>query len=801
MSTPQPPPPPLLAYAVSTIPDPLQASPSDGDPSLATLIVDVSNKTSGMIECTSISFNFIAGTGAKDLFPNATGIGTTVPDGWQIQPEGSGFKATPLTPAKGRVTSQGLTFTLSNIKVNQQTGTADMTITEVRGPHGDIGKLIVPLAKFPYRFEVGDLTVDKPNVKQGESVTLHWNGSSGATYELQYDDAEGNTVTISHPKGDSLHALPANGSYTVENLQPVANEKTETVFTMLVTMEGSGDDHPPSMQRQVTVTVAPAKPQIKLFQGEIKFTSGAPVLVLKWNTDNAEYCELTGNSNRLKASSTDGSYTIDLKEPEDLSRTYELTARNNAGASAKSSLKLNLRPTLIKSIPLPGAAGVAVSRDGSKLYVNIKVTPSDDPNMQVLDAHTLTTLKKDYSLFANLNAVGGRRLYFIYDRNPAGLGAYDENLGPKERNDTLPDHALGMAVAPDGTRLYITGANRNLCVANSQTLQVTQQRTLDYEARGIAVSRSGDLIYVAHGVSSDHGENAAISILDADTLDSIRTVSPDPPISGSSLRRFGEAAATGPANTVLVSTSDELDPLLILDSQTLQPIAGPFWDWVKGMTNFAVSRDFQYLYASSADGKISVFSMLSVTGGTPSTPVNVTPVKINSFTVDGHLTAPNSYEFYPKGNVASPQVNLKCDVTGARRLLLDNGEIVEGTSVVKPISGPTKFKLYAYGEGGKDTLEITVTPKTRALQVSPSDKIVNVSFDAARGTYQLLIKATYFGLHQNHEGETRTEITSHGGRETYAVDMGPFYDAIITSAEVTVTGFPEGPITARYSRG
>src|SRR5260221_1132533 len=209
--------------------------------------------------------------------------------------------------------------------------------------------------------------------------------------------------------------------------------------------------------------------------------------------------------------------------------------------------------------------------------------------MQLLDAHTLTSLKKDYSLCANLNAVGGRRLYFIYDRNRAGLGAYDENLGSKERNDTLPDHAVGMAVAPDGTRLYISGANRNLWVANSQTLQVTQQRTLDYEARGIAVSRSGDLIYVAHGVSNDHGESAAISILDADTLDLIRTVSPDPPISGSSLRRFGEAAATGPANTVLVSTFDEFDPLLILDSQKLRPLGGPLFGWVNGRAQFSAS--------------------------------------------------------------------------------------------------------------------------------------------------------------------------------------------------------------------
>ncbi len=187
-----------------------------------------------------------------------------------------------------------------------------------------------------------------------------------------------------------------------------------------------------------------------------------------------------------------------------------------------------------------------------------------------------------------------------------------------------------------------------------------------------------------------------------------------------------------------------------------------------------------------------------MTGGTPSTPVNVAPVKINSFTADGVLTAANSYAIYPKGDVASPQVNLKWDVTGARRLLLDNGEIVEGTSVVKPVSGPTKFKLYAYGEGGKDILEITVTPKTRALQVSPSDKIVNVSFDAVPGTYQVLVKATYFGLQNYVEAESRTEIISRGARETYAVNMGPFYDAIITSAEATVTGFPEGPITAHY---
>src|SRR5690242_18821405 len=88
---------PLLTYKIHSDPDPIQASPTDGSPSLASLRIVVSNTTHAIINCKSISFDFLMGTSAKDFCSESNGIGTTVPNGWTITQSGGHFTATPDT--------------------------------------------------------------------------------------------------------------------------------------------------------------------------------------------------------------------------------------------------------------------------------------------------------------------------------------------------------------------------------------------------------------------------------------------------------------------------------------------------------------------------------------------------------------------------------------------------------------------------------------------------------------------------------------------------------------------------------
>lgn len=295
----------LLAYAVSTDPDPLQAATVEGLPP-ATLTIVVSNDTRAVVECQSISFSFKVGKNAKDLTEDAGHVVTTKPDGWSFVRSGGVFTATPATPADGRVGSAGLTFTISNINVNTQPGTFDLTVTEVASQPrlsppvpAETRTNDIPLAKFPAHFTVGELKATPPIIPKGGSTTLSWDGTGGATYELQYADDDGNTVTIKHPKGESNRPLPPTGSYTVNDLQ-----HDPTVFYLIVTLQVPGQDYPVVFQRDRTVTVAPPKPVINCFriEAEPARPDRPPSFMLSWDVVGPfqiTYLDADGQTQRL----------------------------------------------------------------------------------------------------------------------------------------------------------------------------------------------------------------------------------------------------------------------------------------------------------------------------------------------------------------------------------------------------------------------------------------------------------------------------------------------------------------------
>ncbi|HEY0319610.1 MAG TPA: hypothetical protein VGC66_01435 [Pyrinomonadaceae bacterium] len=334
----------LLTYAVLTTPDPLQASPQTGDPSLATLMIVVSNNTHQLIDCQSLSFSFLQGTDAKDFFSDSTGIGTSAPAGWSITQDGALFTATPDTSADGKVGAAGLTFVLTNIKVNEQPGTTNMTITEVTS--SNTGTLSYPLAKFPPQFFVGQLQANPVNVVEGASTTLSWSGSSGANYEIQYQDVDGNTVTIAHPKNEPDQPLPSTGSYTVDDLQA-----DPTVFTLIVTLQVDGESSSLQVQRQFVVAVS----QLTLnFQAMPTTVGMNGVTQLIWQTTRATSCILDPGNQSVP---TNGQQYVLIQTD---SIAYTLTAYGNAGLSKQAQITVSVDPTIVPTdiINAVGANGM-----------------------------------------------------------------------------------------------------------------------------------------------------------------------------------------------------------------------------------------------------------------------------------------------------------------------------------------------------------------------------------------------------------------------------------------------------------
>ena len=112
----------LLDYTVTTNPDPIQVSPESGDPSLATLVVVVSNPQSDAVRVQKIELSFDIGDKDDPDATYLTDIGEGIhtrsssPD-WSLPTSADGsFVVTPQGDPE--ISSQGLTFTLSHIVVN-----------------------------------------------------------------------------------------------------------------------------------------------------------------------------------------------------------------------------------------------------------------------------------------------------------------------------------------------------------------------------------------------------------------------------------------------------------------------------------------------------------------------------------------------------------------------------------------------------------------------------------------------------------------------------------------------------------
>lgn len=328
----------LLDYAIHHAPDPLQASPPTGNASLATLELVVSNSSGDMITCKSIALSFLVGTNAEDFCSSdPTGVGSSVPTGWNVQQTGSIFTFSPKTKKDGQIGGQGLTFVLSGITVNQVPGTSQLTITEdASDPDGlppapEENRIkIIPLTKFPPQFAVGDLLADPLIINQGQSTTLSWSGSSSsgdytAIYSIEYVNGNGDKVEITHPKDNPNRPLPAAGSYKIDDAG-----NNPTVFYLIVEVQVQGQDHPLYYTKSAPVTVIPSKPTINCFSiAANPIVSGQPLsFTLSWSVANVTDFQILANdgpggqSRRLDVPfSLKDSYVV---SPTQLQTTYTM---------------------------------------------------------------------------------------------------------------------------------------------------------------------------------------------------------------------------------------------------------------------------------------------------------------------------------------------------------------------------------------------------------------------------------------------------------------------------------------------
>lgn len=597
----------LLTYAVATEPDPLRTSPPSGglrlarravardELRLAELTIEVTNGTTQLIQCQSISFDLPIGENAKDFLESAAGITTVAPEGWTLEASAGGlFIATPKTDANGEIGKSALTFVLSNLEVNRQPGTFQLLITEESGDPAEAHTLALPLTKFPPRLEaLFPFEADPPVVSQGDGVTLFWDAADGGTYAIEYGD-----VKIMHPKDEPTRPLPARGSYRVDGL-----ESNLTVFNLLATYPGK--NRAVVVKRQVVVTVNPPPTKIKLFHGELRVADdGRQELTLTWDAD-AEYCTLTGDPRLMRPSLTDGSYKLQLDLRGRSGQTYELAAVRPRAGSDTASLAVDWQVKDTMRVPLKDLQNaIAVSPDGTRLYVAGDLNRAN--SIQVFDAQTLkpvgSPVSTEIRILRLVASPDGNLLYAAGEEE----GRKTSYLHILDARTLLPNHGqklmlpiVDVAVSPDGKTFHMNHGDRIRNVLAGTYYTIADSGPLPSWKYRFALSHDGARLFVM-----DFGSSLKFSIYDAKTL---KPVGVDVPLD----RDFSPHSMSDSPDGQRLHLMGYAD-IRTIDAHTFKLI-GQHVRHSNGMSH-AVSPDGMRLYLLKEMG-ITIMSALSVTGG------------------------------------------------------------------------------------------------------------------------------------------------------------------------------------------
>jgi hypothetical protein len=277
------PPLPLLAYELTTDPDPPQASPASGNKKKLDLIFVVSPPERADVYCERITFHFDIGQAGSQsaifLTTVGDGINTTPPfpqgkpaGDWELDEDLSepGTYSFIRTTDDTKVSRKGYVFTIGDIEVSSAVGTAKLTVTELSSTDGSTSVLhqqIFEVPKFPWKFGSVAFTTDDTSVEPSTGTTLHWEGDDTGTYEL---------LRNGKPMSPPFESPRKTGALN-----------KDTVFTLRVGAPGV------KVKRDYYVTVFVRNPVVELMGPKGPVRSGEPV-ALKWHTESVHHCFIKG---------------------------------------------------------------------------------------------------------------------------------------------------------------------------------------------------------------------------------------------------------------------------------------------------------------------------------------------------------------------------------------------------------------------------------------------------------------------------------------------------------------------------
>jgi hypothetical protein len=285
----------LLNYDITANEFPLQASPATGSPNVVTLTLVVSNPNpTEPVALQGLIITIPVGADGSQLTADGAGIGPVAAAGWTLHGKDNspGFVRYIFYPEKGEdeVKGGGLSFVFNNIQVNSQTGTVSIEIMEGsnRCQPPACPTEVIRITKFPAGWGEVSVWVDPPDVALGGTTTLHWSGPEGATYSVEYYDAQAGRVVNLPGPGDP--ALSNAGQYRASGDPPLVLVQT-TTFTLNVELTEGKDHYYAQQQKTVTVEL-PRELKIDSFEGSANAFGARDVVTLSWQVQVADGCSL-----------------------------------------------------------------------------------------------------------------------------------------------------------------------------------------------------------------------------------------------------------------------------------------------------------------------------------------------------------------------------------------------------------------------------------------------------------------------------------------------------------------------------
>ncbi|MEM7113664.1 MAG: hypothetical protein AAF614_14595, partial [Chloroflexota bacterium] len=480
---------PKLAYALTSNPFPLQASPTAGNLNRVTLTLVVSNPQDDAITVYGLSITLPIGESGTEL-TNTTPAAVAA-KGWLLHdtqeetgsveyifwPPGSSSKK----PKAYELKTEGFSFRFENVAVNRQPGTAQIKITEGSSRKKKGSPTIdLPLSKFPPVWGTISFWADTPSIDFNSEAKLEWAGPAEqgqgpqATYTLQYDTPDAGLVTI--PKSGEA-ALGSQGSYPGQD-QSLRLQQT-TTFTLTVSAQIDTTHY--QAQKQVTIQVSAPTPTVSITSEPL---SGTPIgantpLKIIWTVIGADKLVLTGSDGSTKtfedkSDFPQGSTTIYPQKPTN----YAITAyKEGKQAATSSEIAANVQPVKI-------------------YYLSASPNPTGPDNKSTV--RWLVENETAVSLTTNISGIGpfnklpqmGEQVFSL--TQPTAVTLTAQGYQPQSQTITLePYHYL-----TDLSGLYEGGGGVVVVSPDSQTVHIVSFRSAKVYAYNIAKDEYSDPIPV-----------------------------------------------------------------------------------------------------------------------------------------------------------------------------------------------------------------------------------------------------------------------------------------------------------------